>query len=337
MTRVLPGLALLCALYAVGCDVTPLDRSSQLQEAGSVVAPTSGDAGLDAGDGAIVHAAIDAAASTTPFERIDAAIAPDPDDEDGGTDGGAQQELQPFRIVTAVVALAYHDFPSLPVKRWSKFEVFFNRTIDTLQPAQVKSIHVDGPNRYTFDFANQTFSLLFPNGYIVNESQHFFWYQALLPGFLADGTYTITMTLVDGTTSSYSRTLHANLQLLDFYLGHAGNMGYSPNSDTSSSTDTVLRWSTFNKLGGPNAYYNVWISPGTSDAIDPATARGDTIFRDALKKPKAGLNRNHSRMGSAAWPLAKGPQTWQPEILDANVLNEINMIIFPPGQHFTAD
>ncbi len=34
--------------------------------------------------------------------------------------------------------------------------------------------------------------------------------------------------------------------------------------------------------------------------------------------------------------MAVGPQTWQTEILDANALQNVNMIIFPPGQHFTA-
>ena len=114
-------------------------------------------------------------------------------------------------------------------------------------------------------------------------------------------------------------------------------MEYSPSGGTSPADDTVLRWSTLRDLGGPDAYYNVWISPGTAEFIAPEEARGDTIFDDAGRDPDAGLNHGSSRQGSPEEPLVPGPQTWQPEILDANVLENINMIIFPPGQHFVAE
>jgi hypothetical protein len=330
------ALLLLLASVGTACEDDPHDGHDPAAQHGedgdggrdrdgntdAAPAPTDDDGGSDR-DGA------------SPADASDLDAHSAHDGSDGSLDAAPYDG--PIRIATAVVAQTYHDFPILPVKQWCKFEVIFNVGPERLEPEHVKSIHVAGPNGYSFDFANAPFTLAAPNGYILNEPLNIFWYQAIFPGFLTDGEYTLTLTLTDGTTSSYSRTLRSNFALLDFYLAHTLEMKYEPSAGSFPADDTVLRWSTLRSLGGPDAYYNVWISPGTSFAIDPHTARGDTIFLDALvKDPKAGLNVGHSRKGSKKDPLPLGPQTWHPEIVDSNVLGEISMIIFPPAQHFEA-
>lgn len=249
------------------------------------------------------------------------------------SDAGADAAVSP--IVDFVAAQAYHDFASvalLGLQRAHKFEAFLD---PRLGPSQVASVRVLGPNDFAFEFANEPFDDAL-NGYIYNEGVLALWYQAIEFYPLEDGRYTLEVTLTDGRRGELSRELVTNTALVDFYLAHKDEMKYSPSEDSSPADDTVLHWTTFHDLGGPDAYYNAWISPGTDEYVAAGSLRGDTIFDDAMHDPKAGLNNGSSRQGSKDSPLPLGPMTWQPEILDANVLEEVNQIIFPPGQHFDA-
>jgi hypothetical protein len=256
---------------------------------------------------------------------------------DAGRDAAADARSAPdsgIPIFDFVASQAYHDFPSLAgSERAHKFEAFIT---DKIQPQQVASLRVAGPDGFVFEFQNVPFADSL-NGYVHNDQVSALWYQAIALGFLKDGRYTLELTLTDGGHFEYSRELVSNTALLDFYLAHRSAMRYSPDSGNSPADDTVLHWTTFHDLGGPDAYYNVWISSGTAEFVATDSARGDMIFSDAEKDPKAGLNNGSSRQGSAKDPLPLGPQTWQPEIVDANVLEQVNIIIFPPGQHFVAN
>jgi hypothetical protein len=236
-------------------------------------------------------------------------------------------------IFSFLAANVYHDFPSLDVKEGSKFEIFMNRSID---PTQIDSLRVFGPNGFVFDFINQPFADT-GNGYLSNDREPVLWYQALRLGTLEGGRYVLEVTFKDGAKGVHSRELVSNFAQRDFYLSHKDQMTYRPNDGTSPANGTDLKWSTLHDLGGPDAYYIGWISSGTAEAIDGNTARGDNIFIAALSDPQAGLNIGSSVQGTTADPLPAGPQTWQVEILDSNELDHINMIVFTPGQHFVAN
>jgi len=253
-----------------------------------------------------------------------------------GRDAAADARVVPQgpRLFGIVAAQVYHDFPSLlGLGNAFKFEAFIDPRIE---PGQVASLRVHGPDGFVFAFENRPFSDFF-NGYVRNARVHALWYQAVGVGSLQDGRYTIELSLTTGEREERSRDLVSNFALRDFYLAHRDELEYRPSGGKSPAHDTVLRWTPLRELGGPDAYYNAWVSPGTSEYVAGETLRGDSIFSDAVGDPDAGLNRGSSRQGSPELPLPLGPQTWQPEILDANVLDDIDMIIFPPGQHFTAE
>ena len=254
---------------------------------------------------------------------------------DGGADPlDAGPYDGPIRIATAVVAQTYHDFPILPVKQGSKFEVIFNVGPERLKPEHVKSIHVAGPNGYSFDFANVAFTLAAPNGYILNEPIGFFWYQAIFVGFLSDGDYTLTLTLTDGTTSSFKRTLRSNFALLDSYLAHAPEMKYEPSSAAFQLTTPCCAGRPCARSAAP--------TPTTTSGSRPARASPSIPTRHAATPSSRTPFRPHG------WPqrrpltqrlqegsAARRTETWHPEIVDSNLLAEISMIIFfPPAQHF---
>jgi hypothetical protein len=235
-------------------------------------------------------------------------------------------------ILSFVAARAYHDFPSLDVKSDSKFEAFL---LPTIQPSEIESIQVSGPEGFTFDIMNAPFADNL-NGYLLNDRLPTLWYQAIRASTLADGRYTLRITFKTGERQEYSRVLASNDALVSFYLAHKDDLQFQPNAGASAATDTLLTWSTLRELGGPDAYYNAWISSGTAEAIGEENLRGDNIFFAALLDRNAGLNVSSSRLSSAIDPLPLGPVTWQVEIVDSNQLDGINQIIFPPGHHFIA-
>jgi hypothetical protein len=262
----------------------------------------------------------------TPVPSVDAA--PDVVDLDS-----ALAHVHDGSIFAFTAANVYHDFPSLDMKQDSKFEIFMDPGID---PAQLDSLRVFGPHGFVFDFINEPFGNG-PNGYLSNARQPVLWYQALQLTTLEAGRYTLVVTFKDGGRGVHARNLVSNFALRDFYLSHKDQMTYRPNDGTAPADGATLSWSTLHDLGGPDAYYISWISSGTAEAIDGNTARGDSIFVEALTNPQAGFNVGSSTQGSAMDPLPVGPQTWQVEIVDSNSLDGINMIVFTPGQHFVAE
>jgi hypothetical protein len=117
---------------------------------------------------------------------------------DAGTDAGDSP------IYDFVAAQAYHDFPSLELvglQRAHKFEAFLDPRIE---PSQVASVRVLGPDAFVFEFANEPFGDTL-NGYIDNADVPALWYQALELDSLTDGRYTLEVTLNDGTHGFASR------------------------------------------------------------------------------------------------------------------------------------
>ena len=235
-------------------------------------------------------------------------------------------------ILSFVAANAYHDVPSFEEKRNSKVEAFLWPTIAS---SEVRSVMVYGPDDFAFEIRNAPLAEDL-NGILENSRLPALWYHAILPIELRGGVYTLCITYTNGEQHSYSRVLVVNDAMVRFYLEHKAELAFQPNQGTSSAVDTVLTWSTLRDLGGPDAYYNAWISSGTDESIGVINLRGDNIFVGALLDPRAGLNARRSRLGSAFDPLPAGPLTWQVEILDANRLDAINQIIFPPAQNFVA-
>jgi len=238
-----------------------------------------------------------------------------------------------FAILSFVAAQVYHDFPALTQKSGSKFEVFL---VPSVRPGQITQLRVSGPNDFVFDFSNEPF-VNKANGYLINPGIPTLWYQAFREEPLEDGVYTVRVSFDNGEVEQFSRELRTNHALLDFYIAHAKEMVFSPSGGVSPANDTVLTWTTLHDLGGPDAVYIGWISSGTTDAITPNSARGDNVYLDALFNPRAGINVGSSRKGWAENPLPLGPQTWHPEITDSNRLDGVNITIFPPAQHFTAE
>ena len=236
-------------------------------------------------------------------------------------------------IVSFVAAQVYNDLPSLDTKESSKFEVFL---LQSIKPPEVTGIRVFGPDGFTFDFMNVPFETTL-NGYLQNEREPTLWYQALRADTLDGGRYTARVTFADGERQEYSRVLSSEGNILDFYVAHRDEMQFTPDGGPSSATSTVLGWTTFHDLGGPDAYYNAWISSGTTESITPTDLRGDTALISGFIDPTAGLNTKSFQPGSESDPLPIGPLTWQVEILDSNKLDAINQIIFPAGRHFTAE
>lgn len=284
----------------------------------------------------IACAALAGCNAVTPPARTnatpEAGVTPDAGDPDAfpATDSGHRYDKA---ILSFVAARAYHDLPSLDVKDDSKFEVFL---LPSIHPSEVDGIRVFGPDGFTFDFMNVPFETT-ANGYLQNEREPTLWYQALRASTLDDGRYTARVTFTNGERQEYSRELVSGGTLLDFYLAHRQEMHFQPDGGASPAASTVLTWSTFHDLGGPDAYYNAWISPGTTESVSPDGLRGDNVLISGFVDPSAGLNVGASEQGTAADPLPLGPVTWQVEILDSNELDGINQIIFPAGRHFMAE
>jgi hypothetical protein len=286
-----------------------------------------------------VLAGCGAAHSTTSPVRShgEADSAPQRADAGRDSDGAATAQDAGHRydnsILSFVAARAYHDFPSLDVKSDSKFEVFL---LPTIRPSDVQGLRVLGPDGFVFDFINEPFASTL-NGYLQNDREPTLWYQAIRITTLDEGRYTARVTFVNGERHEYSRDLVSNDAMLDFYLEHGSEMKYEPREGMSPADGTTLTWSTLHDLGGPDAYYNAWISSEVGEGVSTQDLRGDNIFLGAFSDPNAGLNAGSSRLGSPDDPLPLGPKTWQPEITDSNHLDGINQIIFPPGQHFVAN
>lgn len=235
-------------------------------------------------------------------------------------------------ILSFVASNAYHDFPSLDVKEDSKFEAFL---LPTITPDEIAAIAVDGPDGFAFAIDNKPFADTL-NGYIVDEREPTLWYQAIRTAPLATGHYTLRVTFTNGEQQEYARDFAPNPALLQFYLEHQGDLQFLPSGGTTTASDTTLHWSTLHDLGGPDAYYNAWLSTGTAEAIGADQLRGDNIFVAAWLDPNACLNANSSAIGTWLDPVPVGPLTWQVEILDSNQLDGVNQIIFPRGRNFSA-
>src|SRR5262249_12515994 len=112
-------------------------------------------------------------------------------------DSGADADAAVSPIINFVAAQAYHDFPSLALiglQRAHKFETLIDAAIE---PADIATLRVVGPNGFVFEFANEPFSDSL-NGYVRNEGVMALWFQAIDIGELEDGRYTLELTLTTG-------------------------------------------------------------------------------------------------------------------------------------------
>jgi hypothetical protein len=236
-------------------------------------------------------------------------------------------------IMSFVASNAYHDYPSIEQKEDSKFEAFL---LPTITPEEINQITVTGPDGFTFDIENKPFTNDL-NGYLFNEREPTLWYQAIRATKLSDGQYTLRVAFMNGEQQEYSRVLRANDAMLAFYFEHKHEMQLRPSSGSVRADDVHLSWTTFRELGGPDAYYNAWISSGTGENIDEPNLRGDNVFLSALLDPNAGMNASSSQLSNAFDPMPAGPVTWQVEILDSNHLDGVNQIIFPAGTNLVVE
>jgi hypothetical protein len=224
----------------------------------------------------------------------------------------------------------------------SQLQIWFDAPPGEIGPADIESIHVDGPNGASYPIGTmQLTNASLNGGYVRNQAQDYFWYQRGLIGFLPAGRYTATVKFRDGSTSFASREVEADRSLLADYLALRDQLEYMPSGGASTSSDahsTVLEWTTLASRGGQDAFYTAWISTGETQVVDGKTVRGGDIFLEAAEgDTTAGRNATSMAVSTSENPLTAGPQTWQAQITNSNVLDEIDMMIFSPPQHFTAE
>jgi hypothetical protein len=217
-----------------------------------------------------------------------------------------------------------------------QFQIWFDVPADEMGPDDIASINIDGPDGLSYPINNEQLMGMKLSGWVRNdaEDEGYFWYQGVrLP--LTTGRYTATVKFADGSSRVASRMVDADPALLDDYLAQRDELMYMPSGGAHSDADgTELVWTT---LAGRSAFYTAWISPGDTSVIDSERARGGSMFRDASEDENAGLDATRISVGTSENPLQAGIQTWQVQITDSNLLSEIDMMIFSPPQHFTAD
>lgn len=219
-----------------------------------------------------------------------------------------------------------------------QFQIWFDVPAEEIGPLDIASIRIDGPNGLGYPINNVPLAGKEISGYVRNEAEGYFWYQGLRFIPLVAGRYTATVEFADGSSRVASRMVDADRWLLDEYLLHRDELMYEPSDGARGDAHgTDLTWTTLPPRDGRSAFYTAWISPDDTPVIDSAHARGGDMFRDAAEDENAGLDARHIRVGTSEDPLQPGIQTWQVQITDSNLLSEIDMMIFSPPQHFTAD
>lgn len=209
----------------------------------------------------------------------------------------------------------------------SKFVVRFSDP--TINFRHIESIRIEGPDGYAFDIAvRRIFDPNRKNGFLIDLESGRFWYMAFDERqFVPEGDYTAVVHYIDGRIARRSRALRRNRPMLQAYLQRRGEMNYQPRgSVTTNDLGAVeFRWPTLTSLGGPDAFYSLWVSAGHTEWADLRL----TVFSEDIYHREPDYGRNEStRLVS----LKPGPHTWFTEILDSNRLDDINLVIFQPSQ-----
>ena len=219
--------------------------------------------------------------------------------------------------------------PYLSNPAMAKFVVVFDSRSAALSPLKVSYIYVRGPEGIVFWFRNRPFDRTYYNGYMYDPASNVLWYQGYIARLIPDGEYTFCAVLKDGTLQEKSRYLQTNYELLEAYITYQPYISfYPPNGQQIDGTLCRLQWTTLSRLGGPDAYYNSWLV-----GLDNQVALSDSIFTQSVWDPDAGLNTGWSWKSSP--PLKEGTYQWFTEILDANVLSQINIVILQQWQIVT--
>jgi hypothetical protein len=254
---------------------------------------------------------------------------------------------QPTPEISAfLVTQVYMDFPGAPGWRMGKFVLLFDDATGELEPANIESISVSGPDGYSFDIAvGRKLSHVTLNGFIERTepgiarlAEKRLWYMAFArSGFLNTGHYTVTVTYKDGTTRRRANDLKDALWLLDRYLASNPPLPSSASCRLEGASKVVdLRWSTLKDVADIDAYYCLRLA---RRGLIPSVTNDLMVFVDDIlfqseEEPEAGLNR------SEACVVLADPETtdyvWFFEILDANHLEAINMAIFTPTRSFSS-
>jgi uncharacterized protein (DUF362 family) len=228
------------------------------------------------------------------------------------------------------------------LKEQAKFEVFFFGLVGEKNTNAIKSIVVEGPNDYEFQFKNQPFTFQNGNGYIIdNYNRQMIRYLAFdRMGFLEDGRYKVNVDYWNGESRSRSRMLTTNTKLLKDYQKFKKKIVYKAEQIPKYMGDPKIyantEWTTLNNLGGENAFYAMYLSQGRSEFVNlHDLTHFDNIYMLRLLMPFHGLNKNTALVNTRWRPLKPNTEyTWFVEICDSNKHDEINMTICQPYQHF---
>jgi hypothetical protein len=228
----------------------------------------------------------------------------------------------------------YCDFMNFPgPKEQHLFLVSFYPTEDVPTPDLIERIIALGPDGYAKEITNQRFTDENRDGWIYDAALNYYWYMVnVATGYLAEGDYTVEVTLRTGETLSQTRTQRGlpGAALVSAYLENREKL--------LSSFAGPGSWSTLADLGGPDAYYVYRLAEGAGpDEFDiQHLVWWDNIFIQRARgtDDQAGLNRG--QVTARPTLRAATAYTWFVEITDANVQSETNICILQPHQTFTA-
>lgn len=255
----------------------------------------------------------------------------------------AEGRVQIYDIMACNV---YWDFENSPLqKEQHKFLVAFYPSGGDTIPELVESITAYGPDGYTVDIANETFTAVNRNGYIYDRTTDNHWYMVNLDtGFMKEGEYTIEVKGKNGETSTMSRVQKDapsealvaayNKARSDIYNSYRPANGEQL-PDGTGLQNIEVKWTPLSELVGQDAYYIFRISQGrSSKEFDTQNlAWWDNIFLQRVySDANAGLNRSGVVIANELKPNTS--YVHFTEITDSNAMGETNICIFQPHQYF---
>jgi hypothetical protein len=251
-----------------------------------------------------------------------------------------------FPLENIVVCQAYFDSNqnsnNNPNKQ-AKFEVHFLGLFGETYLKMIKNILIEGPNNYEFKIKNRPFNFKNRNGYVIDKSSYnevrFLGLES--DGFLEEGEYKISVEYSNNKVRSMKRILSSNKNLLNTYLENKNQIKYTTKGDVSSEDSFITRpfytqWTTLKKLANYDAYYVNRVSEGFSYLVDLQDLYFyDNIFLLSIIMPSYGLNKTSAWINNSRRKLKIDcDYTWMTEICDSNKLQDLNLTIYPPTQHF---
>jgi hypothetical protein len=279
----------------------------------------------------------------------------------GGKGGGAevaanQEDQQPGeatqttprtmpQITDIVAAQIYWGFGYGLPETQSKFVVLFDKMFGAASTDSIERVYVEGPDGYRLEIRNQPYTGQNGNGYIEEARYNDYrWFMAFdRSGFLKDGEYTVTVEYKNGEESQMSRALRYDDSILSSYLANRDKIVFSPTTVGEPAVEPVavdatqspleIKWTTLDRLDGPDAYYCLRVAEDRGGGWDNANiVVFDNIFDASEGTPTAGLNKASFSVEGLLKPNSK--YIWFTEICDSNHYRDINICIFQPLQEF---